>query len=62
MAFFYKYEYTIKRKNIHPWAKQIYTAGKRSYTTGHICKLFYFALSMLNGEVAITPEQVALLT
>ena len=42
--------------------KQIYTTGKRSYRTGHICKLFHFALSLLNSEVAITPERVARLT
>ena len=51
-----------------PWAwyparaKEIYTTGKRSYTTGHICKLFHFALSLLNWEIAITPERVARLT
>ena len=43
-------------------AKAIYTASKRSYTTGHNCKLFHFALSMLNWEIAITPERVAWLT
>ena len=42
--------------------KQIYTTGKRSYRTGHICKLFHFALSLLNSEIAITPERVARLT
>ena len=51
-----------------PWSwnptgkKQIYTTGKRSYRTGHICKLFHFALSLLNSEIAITPERVARLT
>ena len=41
-----------------PWSwnptgkKQIYTTGKRSYRTGHICKLFHFALSL---KKAITP-------
>ena len=48
-----------------PWSwnptgkKQIYTTGKRSYRTGHICKLFHFALSL---KKAITPERVARLT
>ena len=48
-----------------PWSwnptgkKQIYTTGKRSYRTGHICKLFHFALSL---KKAITPERVAWLT
>lgn len=51
-----------------PWSwyptgkKQIYTTGKRSYRTGHICKLFHFALSLLNSEIAITPERTARLT
>ena len=51
-----------------PWSwnptgkKQIYTTGKRSYTTGHICKIFHFALSLLNWEMAITPERTARLT
>ena len=42
--------------------KKIYTTGKRSYTTGPICKLFHFALSLLNWEIAITPERVTRLT
>ena len=42
--------------------KQIYMNGKRSYMNGHICKLFHFALSLLNSEIAITPERVARLT
>ena len=42
--------------------KQIYIPGKRSYIPGHICKLFHFALSLLNSEIAITPERVARLT
>jgi len=43
-----------------PWswyparAKQIYTSGKRSYTSGHICKIFHFALSQLNWVIAVT--------
>ena len=46
-----------------PWSwystgkKQIYIPGKRSYIPGHICRLFHFALSLLNSEIAITPEQ-----
>ena len=43
-------------------AKQIYIPGKRSYIPGPICKLFHFALSLLNSEIAITPERVARLT
>ena len=39
--------------------KQIYTTGKRSYMTGHICKIFHFALSLLNWEIAITSERMA---
>ena len=42
--------------------KQIYIPGKRSYIPGLICKLFHFALSLLNSEIAITPERVARLT
>ena len=42
--------------------KQIYMNGKRSYMNRHICKLFHFALSLLNSEIAITPERVARLT
>ena len=41
---------------------KIYIAGKRSYIANHICKLFHFALSLLNWEIAITPERVAWLT
>ena len=43
-----------------PWTwyparkEKIYIAGKRSYISGHICKLFYFALSLLNWEIAVT--------
>ena len=42
--------------------KQIYMNRKRSYMNRHICKLFHFALSLLNSEIAITPERVARLT
>ena len=42
--------------------KKIYIAGKRGHIAGHICKLFHFALSLLNWEIAITPERVARLT
>ena len=42
--------------------KQIYRNRRRSYRNRHICKLFHFALSMLNWEIAITPERVAWLT
>ena len=43
-------------------AKEIYIPGKRSYIPGPICKLFHFALSLLNWEIAITSERVAPLT
>ena len=42
--------------------KQIYMNRRRSYMNRHICKLFHFALSLLNSEIAITPERVARLT
>ena len=42
--------------------KQIYLNRRRSYRNRHICKLFHFALSLLNSEIAITPERVARLT
>ena len=51
-----------------PWSwnptgkKQIYMNRRRSYRNRHICKLFHFALSLLNSEIAITPERVARLT
>ena len=35
-------------------AKQIYIPGKRSYLPGHICKLFHFALALLNCGRAVT--------
>ena len=34
----------------------------RFHNLRHICKLFHFALSLLNSEIAITPERVARLT
>ena len=42
--------------------KQIYMNRRRSYMNRHICKLFHFALSLLNSEIAITRERVARLT
>ena len=42
--------------------KQIYLNRRRSYRNRHICKLFHFALSLLNSEIAITLERVARLT
>ena len=42
--------------------KQIYMNRRRSYMNRHICKLFHFALSLLNSEIAITLERVARLT
>ena len=53
-----------KRFKSYPYAwyptrkKKIYIPDKRSYIPGHICKLFHFALSLLNWERAVTPNDL----